>query len=422
MKRRLRNRLNMVGPGFVAPKVQSIPVSELPSPVEEAPVAKGKKTTVTVKSPVVRPASPKSVPAGKTPPRSPAKAAPKSILKRKRPADEVEAEKQAEKEEQQQSKRQKKAEAALLREAAAQLEAERDRDTLFIACGTYNSTFGGYNFNVKASTLTPVFAVKPQTGYVSQTAVNDKWLISASSDDTLSVFSSKQLRSVGSCGSEGTVTRMVLREGNVLCTTASGHVMAIRCSDWVTVWKEQGHRKCINDLALHPSGALGITVSDDAFLKLWNFASCKLLLQVKLPKPASLVHFAPAAEAYFIYSHPEVVLYDMNGKKQTSLKLADEANCVVALTPSLYLFGLENGCFEAVSVAAAALKSEWTMEAHTTRVRDMSISTFKARTAMVSVCSSGSLAVWECDGGRKPVEVKRMNINTRFTCVSSMWK
>ena len=43
-----------------------------------------------------------------------------------------------------------------------------------------------------------------------------------------------------------------------------------RVHDWVCVHILGGHKAAVNDLAVHPSGKLALSVSKDSTLKLWN--------------------------------------------------------------------------------------------------------------------------------------------------------
>eukprot|EP01064_Diplonema_japonicum_P005169 TRINITY_DN13473_c0_g1_i2.p1 TRINITY_DN13473_c0_g1~~TRINITY_DN13473_c0_g1_i2.p1 ORF type:complete len:292 (+),score=60.48 TRINITY_DN13473_c0_g1_i2:334-1209(+) len=290
-----------------------------------------------------------------------------------------------------------------------------------IVAGTYDSSVAGWTLNEKTNKLQSIFAVKPHQGYISGIAHSDKWILSAASDEAITIFNAKRLREVGSVGSEGTPTRLRLVGNNLLVTTATGQIIIMRTSDWMTIWKEQAHKKRINDVSLHPSGSLGITVGDDAFMKLWDFSKCKLVLQIKLKASQNLVNFSPSGEVYALCAEQNVTVYNLKGDKVSETKLASEAHCSTFIDESSLLFGLEDGTLELVRITPNSCSQRWRMAAHPSRIRSIAFATEGDRNTVVTVCSSGTLVVWEYDGSQLS-EIRRQTQDTRFTSVTAIWK
>eukprot|EP01059_Diplonema_ambulator_P009558 TRINITY_DN19479_c0_g1_i1.p1 TRINITY_DN19479_c0_g1~~TRINITY_DN19479_c0_g1_i1.p1 ORF type:complete len:392 (+),score=98.90 TRINITY_DN19479_c0_g1_i1:55-1176(+) len=300
-------------------------------------------------------------------------------------------------------------------------EGPKERETLRIVLGTYDSCVAGYDYSPVTNKLAPLFAVKPHTGYISGIALSDKWILSGASDETISIFASKKLKEVGSCGSEGTPTTLSLIKSNLLVSSSTGVLQILRTSDWMTIWKEQAHKKRINDLSLHSSGSLGITVGDDGFMKLWDFTNCKLVLQIKLKKSPNLVNFTPSGDLYVLCFDTYLEVFNLKGNKVTECKLPTEAHCATFISDTSLLLGLEDGTLQLYNVTESECKLVWKKEAHTARIRALSFATDENKKALVSVCSAGSMVIWEVD--RTTVtEVKRMNQGCRFTAVSALWK
>ena len=275
-------------------------------------------------------------------------------------------------------------------------EEEPEKNSLFITVGTYDCSLAGYIHNPSARKLQTLFAMKPHTGYVTDLTLTDKWLLSGSTDETIAVFNSKKLREVGTCGSEGSVTKMLFANSqNLLVATTSGVLEIIRSSDWMTIWKEHAHKKTINDIAIHPSGSLGISVGEDSFMKFWDFRKCKLVLQIKLSKPASLVAFAPTG-SHYVYCTEKVITFNAtdDGSELCSTTLSEEAKCIQFVSDDLILVGLEDGSLQLVKVSPTSIKTRWATDAHPSRVRSIALAENTAgKMAVVSVCSGGALVV-----------------------------
>ncbi|KAJ9454776.1 hypothetical protein DIPPA_17500 [Diplonema papillatum] len=407
-----------------APKDQPPPAAATAPPAAASPVAGAEQPVRKAKvlSPAATPATP--------PPAQPSPAADqqpqlKSILKKKRER-EAQGAPDMDAMLEKARKRVKKTKAAP--DAAAQPPpANPPNNAAFIVCGTYDSSIAGYNFSPKTRKLTPVFAVKPHHGYVSGVAVSDKWIISAGSDETICLYTARRLKQIGTCGSEGTPTKLVMKGNNVLLGSDTGMLMILRSSDWVTIWKEHAHKKRINDVELHPSGSVGISVGEDAFLKMWDFSKCKILLQVKLPKAANLVRFTPDGALYVLVFEARVAVFKTDaGAEVSSLAVGNELHCAQFLpsaTPgsARLLCGAEDGSLQLLSIdAEGACASVWTAEAHPTRVKSLAVCTVGSLTMAVSVCSSGHLVVWEVNDDSTVTEMKRLCVGTRFTCVSAI--
>ena len=55
-----------------------------------------------------------------------------------------------------------------------------------------------------------------------------------------------------------------------------------RVGNWAHMATLTGHKGAINDVAIHPSGALGLSVARDGTLRMWDLASSKLAARMHL--------------------------------------------------------------------------------------------------------------------------------------------
>ena len=67
-------------------------------------------------------------------------------------------------------------------------------------------------------------------------------------------------------------------------------------------------RKEVNSVALHPSGRLALSVSQDSSLRLWNLVKGKSAYDSTLRQPAEQVAFSPDGTSYALVQGLQVFL------------------------------------------------------------------------------------------------------------------
>ncbi|GMG39635.1 unnamed protein product [Ambrosiozyma monospora] len=92
----------------------------------------------------------------------------------------------------------------------------------------------------------------------------------------------------------------------LLSAGEDGKIVIWRTKDWEQFGILKGHTGAINDLAIHPTGRVAISVSDDKTIKLWNLMTAKKASTLKLKgfntlgQAAFLVRFTPVLGDYFV--------------------------------------------------------------------------------------------------------------------------
>ncbi|GME81056.1 unnamed protein product [Ambrosiozyma monospora] len=87
----------------------------------------------------------------------------------------------------------------------------------------------------------------------------------------------------------------------LLSAGEDGKIVIWRTKDWEQFGILKGHTGAINDIAIHPSGRVAISVSSDKTIKLWNLMTAKKASTLKLKgfntlgQDAFVVRFSPSA-------------------------------------------------------------------------------------------------------------------------------
>lgn len=82
-----------------------------------------------------------------------------------------------------------------------------------------------------------------------------------------------------------------------------------RVHDWVCVHVLGGHKEAINDIAVHPSGKLALSVSKDNTMKLWNLVHGRCGFTRRLKGSADRVAWDATGEHYLLLANGTVQVY-----------------------------------------------------------------------------------------------------------------
>jgi protein MAK11 len=150
--------------------------------------------------------------------------------------------------------------------------------------------------------FTPIFHFQAHSLSVRTLDASKKFLVSGSSDEHIRIYDMQNRTEMGNLLShEGTITCLKfskksfeediinnekLENGKKLGTNSSDGKWLLSASEdkTITVWRTKdwekfavlkGHTKRINDIDIHPSNRVAISISDDHSIRLWNLMSMK---------------------------------------------------------------------------------------------------------------------------------------------------
>jgi WD40 repeat protein len=199
------------------------------------------------------------------------------------------------------------------------------------------------------------FSVKHHVGCVHQVAVCDKYIASCGSDERLFLFTAKdrggQVSDLGSLA-PASEARCIAWHGNqyLVCGCADGTVAIYRSRDWESLLALPVHQKAVNAIAVHPSGAIAVTVGADRNLAVLDMIAAKLITREKLKgkdEPLGVLYNA-AASRFLIFTAYDVTVFDTRTVTQVAhfaveRRPANEIHCVCFVSETAICIGSENG-------------------------------------------------------------------------------
>ncbi|KAK9487408.1 WD40-repeat-containing domain protein [Lipomyces starkeyi] len=314
-----------------------------------------------------------------------------------------------------------------------------------------------------ANFFTPVFHFAPHTASIRSIAHAKRYLVTGGNDEHIRLYDLQKRKEIGTLMyHEGTVTCLEfvnatlavednLEEksagGNgkwLLSAGEDGKVLVWRTKDWEVLANMKGHKGAVNDISVHPSGKIALSVGRDRTLRLWNLMTAKNASVLKLTGGEAIqVAWSTDGDKYAVGWQTKIVIYDMSAKPLSSIELKSPLYRLRYVSLKEVNDDNENVVMEylvtsdatgSITFRDAAKATEddipiaFDLKAHSIRVKDFE---FYARTPppvlysddtkattqttmfMSSVSSDGKIVIWNLNA-REPIAVYQTN--ERLNC------
>ena len=177
-----------------------------------------------------------------------------------------------------------------------------------------------------------VFGFHVSVGSMKAIAVSEsgKYMICGGMDERIRIFDVGANRAIGELsGHTGCVTSLQFVGDKFIVSGSEDNNVAIwRVQDWMCVHILGGHKGSINDLAVHPSGKLALSVSKDNTMKLWNLVQGRCAFTRRLHGPADKVQWSNDGEMYLLVVGSELQIYAASDNNTciSSVKMGSRIN------------------------------------------------------------------------------------------------
>lgn len=295
----------------------------------------------------------------------------------------------------------------------------------------------------------PIFHFEAHSLSIKAIDVAKRYLVTGSNDEHIRIYDLQKRKELGTLLShQGTVTTLrfsdeVLAEDSeksgkwLLSGSEDGKIIIWRTKDWEMFGTLKGHQDKVNDLDIHPSGRVAISVSKDRTVRLWNLMTAKkaAILKVKgrdsLGQHCEFVRWTKTGDHFIVGFMNKFFIYSTNDAKiqkkynfKTTLMCMD----VYMINGIVWLVtGQSNGVIEFYNIKSLLEQSdesepipEFSLRGHTNRIKDLAIYKNPAENNvpfLVSVSSDGKIVIWDLsDDIRDQVAV--YDSGERLNCVA----
>lgn len=134
---------------------------------------------------------------------------------------------------------------------------------------------------------------------------------------------------------------------NALSGSKDGTICIWRCHDWLCLHTVKGeHKAVVNDIAVHNSGRLALSVAGDRTLILWDLTKGKPAYKTKLSNMPKRVYWSPHCNLFVVQFDSQVQVYSADtGNSVKSIHFSSKIRDVLFLTERIIVAGCEDSCF-----------------------------------------------------------------------------
>uniref|UniRef100_A0A0D6R7M5 Uncharacterized protein n=1 Tax=Araucaria cunninghamii TaxID=56994 RepID=A0A0D6R7M5_ARACU len=216
---------------------------------------------------------------------------------------------------------------------------------------------------------------------------------------------------------------------NLLSGSLDGNICIWDSDLWVHLKTMKAHKKGVNDLAIHPSGRLALSVGRDCHLSMFNLIKGRCTFTSNLQKEATLIEFNSRVGDSYSVGIDEVVSVH-NAEDARLLHSLQHSKRVLCLSPAqngLLLTGGEDSTIRAWDLASG--KISFSLEnAHKNRIKGLSvlgpktsIESDDAPYLVTSASSDGIIRVWDVRMVKREnsTPLSETDSKARITCLAS---
>ncbi|CAI4612949.1 BBF_collapsed_G0034050.mRNA.1.CDS.1 [Saccharomyces cerevisiae] len=193
------------------------------------------------------------------------------------------------------------------------------------------------NDAAKTPHFMPIFHFQAHSLSIKCLAVSRRYLVSGSNDEHIRIYDLQKRKELGTLLShQGSITALQFshpasssedaavskgsKNSKWLLSASEDHkIMVWRVKDWETVGTLKGHTARVNDVDIHPTNRIAISVSDDHSIRLWNLMTLRNAAVLKLRKyntNGTCVRWLGAKGDYFAVGlRDRVLIYETGSAK-----------------------------------------------------------------------------------------------------------
>lgn len=295
-----------------------------------------------------------------------------------------------------------------------------------VIVGTYEEHLVGYKL-LKTSKnkycFEQSFTNHAHTRSVKCLAANKKFLVSGSTDETMQLFNLKTRQELGALlHHNGTITGLELFDSFLFSCSEDGSIVVWSAKQWKCEKTLYGHKKAVNDISVHPSGKLLLSVSKDRTLRTWNLIKGRSAYVTNIKKEAEFVHWSPDGTLFLIGSGNAVDIYNVETASVVhKIEFPRRVCTATFITENLCVVAGECNSIEIHDTEKKCLIQKYA--AHSNRVKALQVCNGPEENLkwLVSASSDGFIKIFQIDLDdleKQPMKIAEVNTTCRPTCIA----
>ncbi|XP_077209354.1 p21-activated protein kinase-interacting protein 1 [Paroedura picta] len=270
--------------------------------------------------------------------------------------------------------------------------------------------------------VSPDFTHHAHSASLSAVAVNDRYVVTGSRDETIQIYDmEKRIEHGALLQHNGTISCLEFYGRTHLLSGAEDGLICIwNTKNWECLKSIKAHKGNATSLSVHPSGKLALSVGTDKTLRTWNLVEGRSAFIKKLKQNAHLVKWSPSGELYVVVIANKVDIYQLataslsgtivNEKRVSSVRfITDSILAVAGDEEFLRLFDCESQ------------ECLCEFKAHENRIKDIYSFKWEDLHILVTASSDGYIKMWSLDPGKiksPPSLLCEVSTSARLTCLA----
>ncbi|CAI5510619.1 unnamed protein product [Closterium sp. Naga37s-1] len=271
------------------------------------------------------------------------------------------------------------------------------------------------------------FCYGGHTGPIKCVAAAGGVAVSGGADDSVRVYDLRACTDMGALLHHTAAVSCLAVSAAVSCLALHGsgsrptHLLAGSEDRTISLWEVatwrhlsslKGHKAPVNDIAVHPSGRVALSVARDAELRLWNLLQARCSFRTRLPaEPLALTYSPGDAACYALALRGGAVAVHCSADASLTATLPHPASCLALsfLTPHAVVTGGEERAVKVWDVRQPPLYPAVSVAgAHSARIRGV-LGALAARQGgagggggegnELAAAAKAGLTAWRSEGG-----------------------
>ncbi|XP_025300426.2 p21-activated protein kinase-interacting protein 1 isoform X2 [Canis lupus dingo] len=264
------------------------------------------------------------------------------------------------------------------------------------------------------------FTHHAHTASLSAVAVNSRFVVTGSKDETIHIYDMKKKIDHGALvHHNGTITCLKFYGNRHLISGAEDGLICVwDAKKWECLKSIKAHKGHVTFLSIHPSGKLALSVGTDKTLRTWNLVEGRSAFIKNIKQNAHIVEWSPRGERYIVVILNKINVYQLdtasvsgtitNEKRISSVTFLSESVLAVAGDEEVVRF------FDCDSLTCVC-----EFKAHENRVKDILSFEDPEHHIIVTASSDGFIKMWKLKQDKKvpPSLLCEVKTNARLTCL-----
>ncbi|XP_023368051.1 p21-activated protein kinase-interacting protein 1, partial [Otolemur garnettii] len=240
------------------------------------------------------------------------------------------------------------------------------------------------------------FTHHAHTASLSAVAVNSRFVVTGSKDETIHIYDMKKKIEHGALvHHNGTITCLKFYGNRHLISGAEDGLICVwDAKKWECLKSIKAHKGHVTFLSIHPSGKLALSVGTDKTLRTWNLVEGRSAFIKNIKQNAHIVEWSPRGEKYVVVILNKIDIYQLD-TASVSGTITNERriSSVTFLSESVLAVAGDEEVVRFIDCNSLVCLCEF--KAHENRVKDIFSFEIPEHHVIVTASSDGFIKMWK---------------------------